>query len=95
MKPKEFKYSTYSTRKSEITDLITNDSGQQEIYISGETNGQIIVMKNPKKWVTIDLKEEDNMKILALKSSGKYVVALQQTDEKKFKLIIYDLEKTD
>ena len=68
MKPKEFKYSTYSTRKSEITDLIANDTGQQELYISGETNGQIIVMKNPKKWVTIDLKEEDNMKILALKS---------------------------
>ncbi len=53
------------------------------------------MMKNPKKWETIDLKEEDNMKIVALKSAGKYVAALQQKDEKKFKLIIYDLEKTD
>ena len=49
--------------------------------------------KNLYEWKTINLKGEDNMKMLGLKIRVKNVVAFQQTTETKFKILVYNLDK--
>ena len=41
----------------------------------------------------INVKEEDNQKILSLKISGKHLAVMQEISSQKYKIIVYNLDK--
>ncbi len=82
-------------RQSEVTDLVRSGYGKHELYVSGHSDGSIIIVKNPNSRQIIHLKEADKKKILSLKISGNHVVALQQTNDKTYKIIVYDIKEIE
>ena len=62
------------------------------MYVSGHSDGSIIIVKNQDLKKPIILKEAESLKILGLKISGKHLVAMKEISSQKYKIKVYDLD---